>query len=255
VPARPLQQCAAARRACIGVMRRYRVSMIRFLLRLQLVAVLLTGASFAAAANPLSLIGETYATWKERLFGAGHPTPEPIDAPASGTIALEPGHPVRIRIAGDTPQRALGKSSSHYREIELPAALAHASVRVQVVAEDNPRGRGNAVFKPVLYALDEGGDVKGAPIEIKPLHLDMRPFRRTRLLGCVRADDLQHFVLTAAADANSSSYESDVRDAVKAPTPNGFYYATDAVKVKLPYADTGTLILDVGAEDGPGKGC
>jgi hypothetical protein len=46
-----------------------------------------------------------------------------------------------------------------------------------------------------------------------------------------------------------------VRDAVKAPTQGGFYYTTDAVKTKLPFAATGDLVLEVTREAKAGEGC
>ncbi|HEY0229813.1 MAG TPA: hypothetical protein VGC55_01060 [Dokdonella sp.] len=216
--------------------------------------ILTLAASSASASNPLDLIGETYSQWKERLFGSGHPTPDVVDAPASGPIAMEPGHPLRLQIVEDAPERDFSKGKSRYREIELPDELEHAVVRVQVVAEPNKKGRGNAVFKPLLYVFGEGDNLRD-PVEAKPLHLDMRPFRRTRLLGCVTLDKVQRFAVATAPDTVGKSYEGEVRDAVSAPTPGGFYYTTDAVKAKLPYAETGTLILEVTAAPAAGKGC
>jgi hypothetical protein len=92
-------------------------------------------------------------------------------------------------------------------------------------------------------------------VEVKPLHLDIRPFRATRLLGCVTLDKTHRFAVGTASDVVGKSYESEVREAIKAPTQGGFYYATDAVKVKLPYAATGELILEVTSEPEAGKGC
>ncbi|MEP7044489.1 MAG: hypothetical protein ABI843_15595, partial [Dokdonella sp.] len=124
----------------------------------------------------------------------------------------------------------------------------------QVVAEPNRKGRGNAVFKPLLYVLGDADSVR-EPVEAKPLHLDIRPFRRTRLLGCVTLDKVQRFAIATTPDTVGKSYESEVREAVSAPTPGGFHYATDAVKAKLPYAETGTLILEVSTAPASGKGC
>jgi hypothetical protein len=211
----------------------------------------------ALAANPLRLISETYSEWKERLFGGGQSTPATMDAPASGPIALQVGHPQKLRIGTDAPEREFGKNKSRFRVIELPDELEHASVRLQVLTERNENGRGNTVFKPMLYVLGDG-DAARDPVEAKPLYLDIRPFRPSRLLACVTLDKVKRFAVAAAADAVGKSYESDVRDAVKAPTPGGFYYTTDAVKVKLPYVATGTLILEVINDDQrgkAGKGC
>lgn len=208
----------------------------------------------AATANPLSLIGETFSDWKTRLFGGGQHEAAVIDAPAKGPVALQPGHPQRLRIDANAPEREFAKGKSRYRVIELPDEFAHAAVRIQVVAQNNPNGRGNAVFKPLLYVLGDD-DAARDPAEAKPLHIDIRPFRRTRLLGCVTLDKARRFAVATAPDVVGKSYESEVRKAVKAPTSGGFYYATDAVKVKLPYAATGLLILQVTPEKEQGKGC
>ncbi|GAA0704407.1 hypothetical protein [Dokdonella soli] len=223
-------------------------------LRLVLTIALTAVAQHASAANPLHLISETYSEWKERLFGAGHAAPAVVDAPANGPIAMQSGHPQRLRIDAEAPERDFPKGKSRYRVVEFPEELAHAAVRIQVIARRNEKGHGNAVFKPLFYVFTDGDGVRD-PVEAKPLHLDIRPFRRTRLLGCVTLDKVQRLAVATSPEAVGKPYESDVRDAVKAPTPGGYYYTTDAVKVKLPYADSGELILEVTAETAAGKGC
>lgn len=215
--------------------------------------VLLAIAAQAAASNPFAAIGEAFSDWKDRLFGK---PAEIADAPAEGPIALAPGHPVRVRIDRSSPERELPKGKSRYRIVELPPGIDHAALRVQVAALRREKGRGREVFKPFLYPLDED-DTARTPVEVKPLHLDIRPFKRTRLLGCVALtlDKVRRFAIATDPDIVGKSYESEVRDAVKAPTQGGFYYATDAVKVKLPWAATGELILDVTRENTAGKGC
>ncbi|MEO7324812.1 MAG: hypothetical protein ABIW82_08285 [Dokdonella sp.] len=222
--------------------------------RLAVSFVFFLAAQPVFAANPLQLISETYAEWKERLFGSSHAEPAVVDAAAHGPIALQVAHPLKLHIDSDAPQREFEKGNSRYRVIELPIELEHAAVRLQVLTERNKGGHGNAVFKPLLYVLGEGDSV-GKAVEAKPLYLDIRPFRRTRLLGCVKLDKVHRFAIATAADAVGTFYESGVRDAVTAPTQRGFYYTTDAVKVKLPYVSTGTLIIDVIPESTDSKGC
>lgn len=225
--------------------------MIRFrILFLVAVAFLATDS----LANPLGFIGETFAEWKERLFDRGQSAPEVKDAPDTGVVQLPPGQPLRVHIGSDAPRRDFPKGSSRYRLIELPEHLDRASVRLQVLARRNPEGRGKVVFKPLLYVLGDDDTVR-APIEVKPLNLDIRPFRRTRLLACVSLDQVRRFVVATTPDAIGKSYETEVRKAVKAPTKGGFYYATDAVKTSLPFAKTGEIIIEVTPEDGAGKGC
>ena len=208
----------------------------------------------ACAINPLRAIGETFSDWKERLFSSESDKPQVVDAPGHGPIALQPGHPVRFGVLDDSPEREFAKGTSHYRVIELPQELAHAAVRVQVVSQTNHQGRGRTVFKPSLHVLDDD-DKARAPVDVKPLHVDIRPFRRTRLLGCVTLDNVRRFAVATSADVVGKAYQSEVREAVKAPTKGGFYYSTDAVKLRLPYAATGVLILEVTAEKDANTGC
>lgn len=207
----------------------------------------------AAAANPLRAVSETFAQWKQRLFGEGRERPATMDAPVSGTVSLQPGQPLRVAISEASPERDFPEGRSHYRIIELPTAQDAAAVRVQVIARDNPEGRGNVVFKPVLYVLGDDDEV-AAKVEVNPMHVDIRPFRSTRLLGCAKLEKVRRFAVATTPKAVGTSYESKARNAVKAPTRGGFYYATDAVKLRLPYAATGVLVIDV-ADGEPSGGC
>jgi len=218
------------------------------------VALALLVSGECSAANPLRFVSETFGEWKERLFGAPKAEVPEIKAPPEGPIALSPGTRVRIDIDAHAPERGFAKGGSRYRIIELPEELEHATVRVQVVAGRNPEGHGHAVFKPLLYVYGDGDEVRD-PVEVKPLHLDIRPFRKSRLLGCVPLEKVHRMAIATAEDAVGKSYESEVREAVKAPTQYGFYYSTDAVKVKLPYAATGSVILEVTKAEKTGSGC
>lgn len=214
-------------------------------------ACLATVSIAASAANPLTAIGETFSDWKDRLFGKPKPVAE---APAEGEVALDTDHPTRLRIDKAAPEREFPKGKSRYRVIELPNEIDHAAVRVQITAMPREHAFGHEVFKPFFYTLNADDTVRDT-IEVKPLHLDIRPFRRTRLLGCATLDKVGRFAVATEPEVVGKSYESEVRDAIKAPTQGGFYYATDAVKVKLPYADTGELTLEVTKEAAAGKGC
>lgn len=215
--------------------------------------LLLAACASAHAANPLRFVSETFGDWKDRLFGTPKQRVPEIKAPANGPIALAPGTRVSFDIDDEAPENDFSKGKSRYRLVELPEELEHAAVRVQVIARKNPAGHGNVVFKPLLYVI-EGDDFR-APVEVKPLHLDIRPFRKSRLLGCVTLDKVRRIAVATAPDAVGKSYESEVREAVKAPTQGGFYYTTDAVKTKLPFAATGDLVLEVTREAKAGEGC
>jgi hypothetical protein len=205
----------------------------------------------ACAANPLSAIGETFSDWKDRLFGKTNPT---IDAPTDGTVSLEPRQPTRVKISKSTPERDFPKGKSHFRIVDLPAGIGHAAVRVQITAMPRDGAFGHEVFKPYFYTLNADDTVRDT-IEIKPLHLDIRPFRSTRLLGCAMLENVDRFAIATQPDSVGKSYESEVRNSIKAPTQGGYYYATDAVKVKLPFAATGEIVLEITKEPAAGKGC
>ena len=205
----------------------------------------------AYAANPLTAIGETFSDWKDRLFGKPNRT---IDAPADGTVSLAPKQPTRVKINEATPERDFPKGKSRFRVIDLPAGVEHAAVRVQITAMPRDGAFGHEVFKPYLYTLNADDTVRDT-IEVKPLHLDIRPFRSTRLLGCTTLENVERFAIATQPEVVGKSYESEVRDSIKAPTQGGYYYATDAVKVKLPFAATGEVVLEVTQEPAAGKGC
>ena len=223
---------------------------MRFLAHASL-AALATCSIAAAASNPFTAIGETFSDWKDRLFGKPKPI---VDAPAEGAIALKPDRAMRFRIEKAVPQRDFPKGKSRYRIVDLPDDFEHAAIRVQVTALPREHAFGHEVFKPLLYTLNADDTVRDT-VEVKPLHLDIRPFKRTRLLGCATLDKVGRFAVATEPEVVGKSYESEVRDSIKAPTQGGFYYATDAVKVKLPYAETGELTLEVTKETASGKGC
>lgn len=208
---------------------------------------LLLAAQTAFAANP-------FVEWKERLFGAGPSAPEIKDSPADGVIVLAIDRPERLRIGSSTPMREFPQGKSRYREIELPRALENVAIRIQVIAERNDDRRGNTVFKPILYVLNDDGSVRDSrPAD--PLYLDIRPFKPTRLLSCISLENVRRFALATTPEAVGKSYESKARDKLSAPTSGGFFYSTDAVKVKLPYAETGEMIIELTPEKNDGGGC
>ena len=192
--------------------------------------------------------------WKERLFGERPSRPEVQQAPKSGVIVLGMNRPERLSISGESEQRDFPKGKSPYREIELQREFKRVAVRVQVIAGSNPEGRGNAVFKPVLYVLEDDGSVRDTRM-VEPLELDIRPFKPTRLLACVTLDKVRRFAIATPSSATDEYYESRSRDKLKASSRGGFYYATDAVKVRLPYVDSGELVIEVTGLDKKEDGC
>lgn len=204
-------------------------------------------AASAFAANP-------FTVWKDRLFGDRTSSPRVSNAPEVGVVVLGFDRPERILIGANAQQGDFPKGRSRYREFELSRQFEHIAVRVQVLAQSNPQGRGNAVFKPILYVLDDNGNVRDS-VMVEPLQIDIRAFKPTRLLACVNLEKARRFSLATPASAPGNFYESKSRDTLKAPSKGGFYYPTEPVKVQLPYVDTGELIIEVIRVDKKGEGC
>jgi hypothetical protein len=211
-------------------------------------------ATSAQAANPLTSPIATFNEWKERLFGARAVPVEIEEAPAEGAVLFGLDRPQHFLIDDAAEQREFPKGKSRYRELELQREFKHVALRVQVIAQRSAKGRGNTVFKPILYVLADDGSVRESkPIE--PLYLDIRPFKPSRLLACVPLENVRRLALATTPSDVGKFYESASRSKLKAPTKSGFYYATEPVNVKLPYADTGDFVIEVTQEVEEGKGC
>ena len=105
-----------------------------------------------------------------------------------------------------------------------------------------------------LQAALEAAEARA--LESKDLYLRaLAELENVRKRAARDVEQAHRFAVGTASDVVGKSYESEVREAVKAPTQGGFYYATDAVKVKLPWAATGELLLEVTREAEAGKGC
>lgn len=209
--------------------------------------VVAVSAGTACAANP-------FVAWKERLFGARPADPPVSEAAADGVVVLGLDRPEHLAITRDADQRAFPEGKSRFREIELSREFEHVALRVQVIAESNPHGRGNAVFKPIIYLLGDDGSVRESKL-VEPLYLDIRPFHPTRLLACIPLDKVRKFAIATPARAVGQVFESKVRDKVKAPSKGGFYYATDPINVYLPFVDTGEMIVEVTRAGRKDEGC
>lgn len=210
-------------------------------------AGLLAWASIATAANP-------FVVWKERLFGDKQDQVPIHDSEPNGVVVLGLDRPERIVIGKDADELEFPDGKTRYREVELQREMAHVALRIQVIAEPNPQGRGNAVFKPVVHILDDKGKVQGSKV-VEPLYLDIRPFRPTRLLGCVSLEKVRRFALAASPKSVGKNYESKSRDKVKASSKGGFFYATEPVNVSLPYVDTGVMVVEISPASAKDKGC
>ena len=225
--------------------RQFRDSALRFAWALLIPLALF--AQGAVAANPFTI-------WKDRLFGERPSNPGARESAEEGIVLLGLDRPEHIVIGSQAETRKFPKGPSRFREIELQREFAHVAVRVQVIAETNPKGRGNAVFKPILYVLDDEDKVRESTLA-EPLEIDIRPFRPTRLLACVNLENVRRFAIATPASAKGKSYETKSRDKLKASSKSSFYYSTDAVKVNLPYIETGDMVIEVTRVSKKGDGC
>lgn len=209
---------------------------------------------FVLSVHESAIAGNPLAEWTDRLFGGRAASSNVQQAPAEGVVVLDLDRPERVRIDADAEQRDFPKGKSRFRELELPREYAHVAVRLQVIARPNPQGRGNAAFKPIIYVLDDNGNVRETK-DAEPLQIDIRPFRPTRLLACIPLEKVRRLALATPLSANGQYFQSKPRDKVKAPSKGGFYYETNSIKVNLPYVDTGELIVEVARSGGKGEGC
>lgn len=196
----------------------------------------LLSVSAAAGAGPIR--------WaKEKFGGEDKPKPGVVQA-RPGAVTLLVDQPTRLSIDDAAPTAELPKGRSYFRRVELNRAVEEAQVDVRVIAQDSAQSRHRTVFKPLFYVLDDEGNVRET-IGVDALKIDIRPFQPTALVGCVKIRQLQRFLLATTEQDVGTAYESGARDSVKAASKGGFYYSTDAVKVKLPYAATGEVVLTV----------
>jgi hypothetical protein len=204
------------------------------------VAALLVSA--AVTAGPI--------TWVREKLGM---KPE---APKAGVVTAQPGaitllldQPTRLPVDATAPEAELPRGRSYFRRVELSKPVDEALIRVRVIAQDSATSKSRTVFKPLLYLLDDEGNVRET-VAVDPLSIDIRPFQTTELVGCVKVKQLSRFLVATNEKDVGKAYESGARSSVKASSKGGFYYSTDPVKVKLPYAATGEIVLTVSAPSG-----
>lgn len=248
------------------VMMRRTMSLFPPFLHRLCVAALLLAVTFSSAHSQaagwrdlLSGTGkkaaDTFGEWRDRMFSVIKDEDPLGDAGADLPIVPTLNVPERFAITPLSPKQAFPQGDSHYRMIELSREFAHVAVRLRVMAVPNRSGRGNSVMKPIIYVLDDAEQVRDEHA-VDPLLLDMQPFKRTRLLACTSLENVRRFIVATPAKAVGTWYEMASRSAVKAPkTSYGFYYSTDSIKVKLPYAETGEFVIEVTEEASADAGC
>lgn len=195
--------------------------------------------SISATAGPI--------TWTREKLGL---KPE---APEAGVVTARPGavtllldQPTRLAVDATAPEAELPRGRSYFRRVELSKPIDEALIQIRVIAQDSAATKSRTVFKPLFYLLDDEGNVRET-VAIDPLSIDIRPFQTTELVGCVKVRQLRRFLVATTEKDVGKAYESGARSSVKAPSKGGFYYSTDPVRMKLPYAATGEIVLTVSA--------
>jgi hypothetical protein len=206
--------------------------------RIVLIVASLLGST-AAVAGPIS--------WAREKLGGKPEQPKPgVVTAQPGAITLLLDQPTRLPVDATAPEAELPRGRSYFRRVELSKPVDEALIHVRVIAQDSASGKNRTVFKPLFYLLDDEGNVRET-VAVDALNIDIRPFQPTALVGCVKVRQLSRFLVATTEKEIGKAYESGSRSSVKASSSGGFYYSTEAVKVKLPYAATGELVLTVSA--------
>lgn len=221
---------------------------LRFLLFLLSGLLAIAACRSAIAANP-------FVQWRDRLFDVTPTDPPLANVGSDESLVLGWRRPQRFLIDGKSPEGDFPPTGrSHYRLIELPREVDHVAIRLQVLTTNQRGQRGNTMFKPIIHVWSDDGHPRPL-IEVKPLLVDIRPFRRTRLLACITLDHVRRFAVATDPSLVGKYFESAVRDKVEAPTSYGFYYSTGPVKLNLPYALFGEMVIEATPEKKSGEGC
>ncbi|MEO8458930.1 MAG: hypothetical protein ABI451_00235 [Dokdonella sp.] len=209
----------------------------------------------ATAACRLATAANPFIEWRDRLFDVAPVDPPLASVAADESLVLGWRRAQRFLIDAKSPEGDFPPTGrSHYRLIELPREVEHVAIRLQVLTTRQRGQRGNTMFKPIIHVWNDDGHPRPA-IEVKPLLVDIRPFRRTRLLACMTMDNVRRFAIVTDPSLVGKYFESAARDKVEAPTKDGFYYSTGAVKLHLPFAAFGEMVIEATPEKKSGEGC
>jgi hypothetical protein len=184
---------------------------------------------------------------------AAKPPPARVADNADTPIALAPGTEVRVPIDAASPVAKLGDDDIRYLRFTLTQPLPHARIEVRVTTQRHSSSPRFTVLAPQLVILDgDGGIRKAEPLQ--PLSLDIEPFRRTELHGCMRVDDLGSFLVATDPSHVGRRYEFNARAKTASHPDHGFYSVQAPMNVFLMYADSGEVLLRVVA-DADGEDC
>jgi hypothetical protein len=222
--------------------------MNKFSCRFAAIGLFLTAIG-STQANPLDWLGG-------KLFGS-KPSPQsaPEDIAAPGApILLKLAEPRRFSLAENSPERELPQGKSRFQRIDLPARLPSAVLQVRLFAKPIKKGGKNTIIRPLIYVLDDGDTPRDAA-KVEPLNLDIRPFKATEVTACIKLSDVEHFLVATSGDPKDPTFKSSARDKLNAPSAGGYYYGTDSVDVRLPYAPYGDIEIEVRDVAAGSKGC
>ena len=219
-----------------------RGSITRFL-SLLLMAALAT----AAVAGPVD--------WLHRKLAVEEPEVPLVSTGDDSIVRLEPDEEVRAHFDDALPVAHIDGKEVRYLRFGLPEVLGHARIELEVTTQRHSGNPRFTVLAPQVVILDRGGGVRRvAPVQ--PLLLDIEPFRRTRLHGCVDAHELRGFLVTTDPDHVGRRYEFDARPSTARVPDRGYGTSRQPIRVFMHYADAGDALLRVVPTDGgPGTTC
>ncbi|HET8899455.1 MAG TPA: hypothetical protein VFN09_11855 [Rhodanobacteraceae bacterium] len=173
---------------------------------------------------------------------------------ATGAYVLAPGKQVRVQIGSTSPVASVDGASIRYQRIKLPTLLKHARIEVRVTTQRHKTSPRFTILAPQAVLLDGDGEIV-AVRPLQPLALDIEPFRRTQLHGCIEVDNLAGFLLATDPSRVGDRYEFEARPKPGSHPDRGFYSARSTMRVFMRYADSGELLLRVVDADATPGSC
>lgn len=213
-----------------------------------LLAMLVVGVAAPVFAGPVD--------WLHRKLAAEEPVVPMAALDEDRIVRLEPGEEVRAHFDDTLPTARVRGKEVRYLRFGLPEALEHARIEMEVTTQRHSGNPRFTVLAPQLVLLDRGGDIERI-VPVQPLVLDIEPFRRTRLHGCVDARELRGFLVATDPDHVGRRYEFNASPNNVARAPDrGFGTPRQSIRVFMHYADAGDVLLRVVPTDGsPDASC
>lgn len=202
----------------------------------RLLGLALLGFSGIAAAGPVD--------WFRDLFREPKSVPVKISSVNEAPIALRPGKALQLRLDSLAPEFEFADGASRYRRITLTRPLDKAVIRFRVLTQHHEASPRFTALAPELHILNDSGLIRES-MPVRPLKLNIAPFRPAELRGCLQVDHLRSFLLAADTDQVDRRYRYNARTRSASYPQRGFYRSDAPINVSLTYAGVGELVLRV----------